>query len=63
MTAELEAARARDASVRVLVRAPRGERFDLVRPALEAVSAAGIHRVDLSIEPIAAVSQAAGDWR
>lgn len=44
--------RERDPKASVLVRAERTERYDRVLPALEAVSGAGINRVDLALVPI-----------
>lgn len=49
---ELEAVRGREPGVLVVVRAERTESFDRVRPALEAVSRAGIRRVDLAVVPM-----------
>jgi biopolymer transport protein ExbD len=52
LTDELEAIRGREPGVLVVVRAERTESFDRVRPALEAVSRAGIRRVDLAVVPM-----------
>lgn len=49
---ELEAVKAREPEVLVVVRAERTEAFERVRPALEAVSRAGIRRVDLAVVPM-----------
>lgn len=52
LTQELEAIKGREPTVLVVVRAERTERFERVRPALEAVSRAGIRRVDLAVVPM-----------
>lgn len=52
MADELEAVRGRQPGVLIVVRAERTESFDRVRPALEAVSRAGIRRVDLAVVPM-----------
>ena len=52
LTDELEAVKEREPGVLVVVRAERTESFERVRPALEAVSRAGIRRVDLAVVPM-----------
>ncbi|HVZ94751.1 MAG TPA: biopolymer transporter ExbD [Phycisphaerales bacterium] len=51
LTGVLREARMRDSGVRVIVRASRTERYDRVHPVLQAVTRAGIARVDLVALP------------
>lgn len=49
--ASLRAAKARNPAVRVLLRAARGERYEHVHPAMQAVTLAGVSAVDLVTVP------------